>query len=91
LPTYEQARKLTCEWTPSAPLKYDEVMELNNRDQKNILEWEKKEIPSGEPEMVSGKLYDIRATHRLNNDEIAEFDFVADFAQYCAAIITNET
>jgi hypothetical protein len=86
LPQYEDALKLKCEWTPSSPLHYQEVMDIGKQKFVKPL-WDRRNLPPTGPETIDPKLYDQSVTHNMTNEELANFDIVADFAKYCAAIV----
>jgi predicted naringenin-chalcone synthase len=84
LPTYDEAITSDMQWSSSIPYLYDEVIssDINNLQEKLI----GREMVTESMEIVNRKKYDLRATDRMSDTELKEFDFVKDFADYCAAL-----
>jgi hypothetical protein len=86
LPTYEEANDLF-QWTPTTPLLYEEVMAASPSNDQSI--WDRRAVPETSAVYINKSIYDIHATQRMSNSQLADFDFVQDYATYCSAIIPN--
>jgi hypothetical protein len=86
LPQYEEAIKLNCEWTPSVPLNYEEVMDLT-KDRSDKPQWDMRSVPSTFHETINPELYDNTVIHNMTSEELVNFDMATDYENYCAAIV----